>query len=123
MATIKTQDHRTSLVLDTNPINYYQLDMYKVFDVKCKSCKGQNRVGIDEDNNSVNWISLDPIISARFRFDRNWGWQCRCGANDLLTPEEDRFWQNKSVHPRQQELAEIMKNLKEYKPKFEMVGV
>lgn len=97
--------------------------MYKVYDVKCKKCKGQNRVGIDEKHKTLNWISLDPIISARYRFDRKWGFQCRCGQNDLLTPEEDRNWQDKRVHPQPKEMKNIMDNLKEHKPKFEMVGI
>lgn len=93
---------------------------YQVYDIVCKECKGQNRVGIDHDNRSVNWISENPIISARYRFDRQWGFECRCGNKSITTPEEDRFWADKSQAPKEQEMKQITDNLKQHKPKFEM---
>lgn len=97
--------------------------MYKVYDVKCLVCKGQNRVGIDHKNNRVDWITTEPLISTRLRFDGEWGFECLCGNNEILTPEEAKHWENKGTQPKPTEMKKILDNLRPRKPKFEMVAV
>lgn len=96
---------------------------YQVYDIVCKECKGQNRVGIDEKNKAVEWLSENPIVSARYRFDRQFGFLCRCGNSDILTPEESRYWEDTSQPPKPKEMNQIMENLKQHKSKFEMRSV
>lgn len=48
-----------------------------------------------------------------------WGWQCLCGANDLLSKQEAREITDKT-NPDPQEINQILKNLKPQKAKFVM---
>lgn len=99
------------------------MSQYKVYDVKCKSCGNTNRVGIDHSNNRIDWINAEPIVSGRLRFDGEWGWECTCGNNDILTTEENKYWQNKNTQPQPKEMKKILDELKPHKAKFEMVTV
>jgi hypothetical protein len=95
---------------------------YQVYDVKCSNCGNTDRVGINKYD-KVDWISMESVISCRKRFDGQWGFQCKCGNNDLVTPEENKYWLNQNIMPQPQEMKSIMNNLKQRKSKFEMVGV
>lgn len=72
----------------------------------------------------IDWLespenARHPIVSGRERLDGQWGFQCICGNNDLLTTQEARTFSN-PVAPKPQEINDIVKNLKPDKPKFEM---
>ncbi len=62
------------------------------------------------------------IVSGRERLDGQFGFQCVCGNNDLLTTQEANTFSN-PVAPKPQELEDIVKNLVADKPKFQMVSV
>lgn len=91
----------------------------KEYKVTCLKCKNFNVLPITEDR-VVMWKNDDRIISARFRLDNSWGFQCICGNNNLLTKQEDRFIENKQ-NPDPKQISEVIKNLKPDKRKlFEM---
>lgn len=48
-----------------------------------------------------------------------WGWQCFCGNNDILSNQENRVITDK-VDPDPQEINQILKNLEPQKSKFVM---
>lgn len=81
----------------------------KEYKVTCLKCKNFNIVPIADDRN-VMWKTADRIISARFRLDGQWGWQCICGNNNLLTEQEDRYIENKQC-PDPKQINQIIKNL------------
>lgn len=81
----------------------------KEYKVTCLKCKQFNIVPIADDR-SVMWKNTDRIISARYRLDNNWGFQCICGNNSLLSKqEEDGIDDKQSPDPKQ--IADIVKNL------------
>lgn len=55
--------------------------------VTCESCKGSDIIKITEDR-TVFYTEHTPIISARFRPDLNWGFECLCGQDSRVAPEE-----------------------------------
>lgn len=71
----------------------------------------------------IDWqkSTSEHIISGRRRLDGQWGWQCSCNANDLLTEQEQNQISNKQ-NPDPKEIADIVKDLKPDKPKFVMQG-
>lgn len=81
----------------------------KEYRVTCLKCKNYNIVPIGDDR-SVMWKNCDRIISARYRLDGQWGWQCVCGNNNLLTEQEDRYIEDKQS-PDPKQINEIIKNL------------
>ena len=83
--------------------------MVKEYKVTCLKCKNYNIVPIADDR-TVAWKNCDRIISARYRLDGQWGWQCICGNNNLLTEQEDRYIENKQT-PDPKQITEIIKNL------------
>lgn len=88
------------------------------YEIICKKCKGNSQVFIERD--IIGWQKVNSVISSRKRLDGNWGFQCLCGNNDLMTKQESRTFAN-PVQPTPQEITQIVKNLKPDKPKFEMV--
>lgn len=73
----------------------------------------------------IDWLenaenANHPIVSGRERLDGNWGFQCKCGNNDLMTIQEARTFSN-PASPKPQEINEIVKKLQPEKPKFAMV--
>lgn len=108
---------------DQMPCNKYKMQTYVV---TCLECGAERRIKVVEsiDGPKVDWLeSADnanhPIVSARFRLDNQWGFQCVCGNNDLMTTQESRSMIN-PVRPTPQEIAEIVKNLKPDKPAFRL---
>lgn len=80
------------------------------YKVTCLKCKGFNIVPIGDDR-KVMWDNTDRIISARFRLDNNWGFQCICGNNNLLTEQEDSYIEDKQT-PDPKQISDVIKNLK-----------
>lgn len=76
----------------------------------------------------IDWLDNLPdpqvvkIISGRKRLDDQFGWQCICGQNDLMTEQELEHIENKAA-PKPKEIAGIMNNLKPQKSKFIMEAV
>lgn len=74
----------------------------------------------------IDWLEAPetqnhPIISGRLRLDGQWGFQCSCGNNDLMTKQEIRSFSN-PVAPKPQEINQIVKSLKPDKPKFRLLA-
>lgn len=95
----------------------------KKYQIICENCKATRSVGILES--TIDWLDNLPdpqmvkIISGRHRIDSQWGWQCVCGNNDLLTDQEIKNISNPS-NPKPQELSTIAKNLIPQTPRFKM---
>jgi hypothetical protein len=84
-----------------------------------RKCHGTRLVDIIKipDATYVDWLEDKQeagftIISARPRFDGQWGWQCLCGNNSIMTEQEKRVIVNPQA-PKSQEISEIVKNLEE----------
>jgi len=91
----------------------------KRYVIKCKSCKKSDVVNIDKDNR-ILWQDNKHIISGRYRLDNSWGWQCKCGSNNLLTKQEDKVITNKQS-PDPKQIEQIVNNVVQDKlNKFEM---
>lgn len=83
------------------------MDQYKV---TCRKCKGSNVLAIDDKSHQIFWKGCDRIISGRYRLDNQWGFQCICGSNSLLTKQENEYITDK-VNPDPKEIADVVKNL------------
>lgn len=90
----------------------------KQYKVTCLKCKQFNIVPIADDR-SVMWKNADRIISARYRLDNQWGFECFCQNNDIMTEQEKQMIKNHQ-QPEPKELSAIIKNLIPQKPKFRM---
>lgn len=96
------------------------------YKITCRKCKADRVVDITKTAGGefIDWLEdkqpNSKIISARPRLDGQWGFQCLCGSNDLMTKQEERTIKNPQ-NPKAQEIDEIVKNLKQEKPLFEMV--
>lgn len=73
---------------------------FKTYKVTCEKCGGHDDLKITDDK-QVFYTEHTPIISARFRPDMNWGFECICGQDSRIAIEE------KSV------LKQIVKNADE----------
>jgi hypothetical protein len=62
------------------------------------------------------------IISGRKRLDNQWGFQCVCGENDLMTAQEVNHFTN-PASPTPQQINDVVKSLIVDKPKFRMVAI
>lgn len=82
----------------------------KEYKITCLKCKNFNVVPIDEKNRRIMWKGADRIVSGRFRLDNQWGWQCLCGNNSLLTQQEMREIKDK-VNPDPIQIEQVIKNL------------
>lgn len=88
---------------------------YKII---CKECKLDQVIDIDE-RRQINWGKADRIISGRYRLDNNWGWQCICGNEDIMTDQEKRMIKNHQ-NPDPQDIRMVLNNLKPQRSKFVM---
>ncbi len=88
------------------------------YKVTCKKCKQSDIIQIEQDTNII-WGRNTYIISGRKRLDMQWGWQCMCGNNDLLSDQEERVITDK-VNPDTQEVNQILKNLEPQNARFVM---
>jgi hypothetical protein len=57
------------------------------FTVTCLQCKDSSRIRIMNDTD-VLYIDQTPIIACRFRPDLKMGFECICGNDSRLAPEE-----------------------------------
>lgn len=95
------------------------------YKVTCSKCKADRVVDITKSpaGEFIDWLEDrqpdSKIISARPRLDGSWGFQCSCGANDIMTEQEKRVIGNPQA-PKAQEIDEIVRNLKMQKPLFRM---
>lgn len=97
--------------------------------VACRKCQGERRIRIHETpvGKRIDWLEDKQekpftVISARERLDGQWGFQCVCGANDLMTTQERRTFSNPAA-PTPQEIDQIVKTLKADAPLFNLVAV
>lgn len=88
------------------------------FHVVCKNCKKSEDITIDEKHN-IYWPTVKYIISGRYRLDMNWGWQCICGNNDLVTKQERETISNLQ-NPNPEDITNVLKSIKPDEPKFTM---
>lgn len=77
--------------------------------VICTNCGKSDDIGLDSSN-TVYWGKNTFIISARQRTDGQWGFQCLCGQNNLVSEQEETSISDMS-NPSVQELEIIMNNL------------
>lgn len=73
----------------------------------------------------IDWMETPgnanhPIMSGRKRLDNEWGWQCACGNNTLMTKQESAHFTNPAA-PTPKEISEIVANLKTERNTFKMV--
>jgi hypothetical protein len=59
-------------------------DAYRV---TCEKCGGSDVLKITSDR-TVFYTEHTPIIAARFRPDMHWGFECLCGQDSRIAPEE-----------------------------------
>lgn len=96
--------------------------MQKTYSVTCKKCKGHSIVVISNDNR-IYWKKIGSVISGRFRLDGQWGWQCSCGINELMSQQESKEIAD-PVNPDPMDIEKIIKNLKvDTNLSFEMKGI
>jgi hypothetical protein len=86
--------------------------------VLCKNCKNHEDITIDQKN-TIYWPTVKYIISGRYRLDMQWGWQCICGNNDLVTTQERQTISNMQ-NPDSRDIAKVLKSIKPDEPKFVM---
>lgn len=93
----------------------------KTYHVKCKSCGESEDIAIDNQHN-IHWPEVKSIISGRYRLDMNWGWECSCGNNDLVTEQERQEIPNLQA-PDPKDISRVLKDIVADKPKFEMAVI
>lgn len=98
------------------------MNSIKTYEVSCLECDAKRTVKLDENpfGTKIDWLEdgkPHQIVSFRQRLDNNYGWQCLCGNNDLLTDQEQDTFDN-PVTPKAQEIDEIVKNLSIQEPRF-----
>lgn len=100
----------------------------QTYKVSCLKCGGERTIQIHKTvaGDRIDWLEnqapMPPtIVSGRERLDGEWGFQCVCGNNSLLTKQEAATFSNPAA-PHAQEIEEIVKNLKVEKPTFTMVA-
>lgn len=86
--------------------------------VTCKSCGEHEDIVIDQDRN-IYWKAVKYIISGRYRLDMQWGWQCICGNNDIVTDQEKREISDLGS-PDPNDITKVIRNIMPDKPKFRM---
>lgn len=91
------------------------LEKYKITCTKC----GQSSI-IALQGETILWDKTKNIISGRKRLDMQWGWQCMCGNNDIMTKQELTSITDKQ-NPDPKEIEQVIKNLVPQKSKFDMI--
>ena len=78
--------------------------------VKCKKCKKENVITIND--NKVEYPENNTLLSARFRADMQWGFECLCG-NDTRLCKQELEVTNVQVKGSSKEVVEaVIDNLK-----------
>ena len=88
----------------------------KPYQITCLNCDGARSVMIHSTpvGDRVDWKEdggNHKIISARKRLDDQWGFECTCGNNDLMTAQEKRAFTN-SAAPTPKELSDVANDLR-----------
>ena len=96
----------------------------KRYIVTCLKCGEKREVGIipTVTGDRVDWLENDPnerIVSGRQRLDGQWGWECLCGNNSIMSTQERETFTNK-VNPDPQEIKQVVDNLRPEKTYFTM---
>lgn len=97
------------------------------YKVTCLECESARDVVIVKSQGRplIDWLDNNPdpevtrIVSGRKRMDGQWGWQCICGNDDLMTDQERNYikdWTN----PEPREIDQIAKDLVAQRPRFKM---
>lgn len=99
----------------------------KTYQVTCGQCGAERKVKLAKAplGTQIDWLedgTNHDIVSFRERLDGQYGWQCLCGNNDLMTVQERTSISNPAV-PKAKEIDEIVKSLKVQKPKFNLVEI
>lgn len=55
--------------------------------VICQKCGGSDELSITPDR-KVFYKEHTPIISSRYRPDMKWGFECTCGQDSRISPQE-----------------------------------
>ena len=99
---------------------------FKTMTITCTNCNARRNIKIVQtaSGEMIDWLETPelanhPIVSARKRLDGQWGFQCQCGNNDILTDQERRTITN-PAEPDMKQIDEVIKNLVMQPPKFEM---
>lgn len=79
--------------------------------LKCNKMIGEIEIS---DGGRVTYKKLFGILSARLRFDGNWGFQCLCGNNSLLCPAEKGIV--KGSRPSTSDMKKIYEKLRTDRP-------
>lgn len=101
--------------------------MSKRYTITCEDCGESRIVGIIPTpvGDRIDWLDNDPnekIVSGRQRLDGQFGWQCLCGNNTLLSKQEQKTITNK-VTPDPKEIQQVIDNLRPEPTKFRMETV
>lgn len=90
------------------------------YEVVCLQCKNKDKITIFDDR-LIDWGASTSkfIVSGRKRLDQQYGWQCVCGNNDLMTQQELSSITNKQ-DPDPKEISAILADLRPDKPRFVM---
>lgn len=64
------------------------MDQFSTFVITCLNCRGHAEIKINDATKQVMYLQHVPIIACRFRPDLKWGFECRCGNDTRLAPEE-----------------------------------
>lgn len=92
--------------------------------ITCEECQETRRISIVPTavGQRIDWLDDDPnekIVSGRERLDGQFGWQCLCGNNTLLTTQESKEITNK-VNPDPKQIKEVIDNLRPEPTRFKM---
>jgi hypothetical protein len=96
----------------------------KSYRVTCLDCSADRTVKLAKGplGTQIDWMEDGgdhKIISFRERLDSQFGWQCLCGNDDLMSDQEHKQIANKAA-PKPQEIKDIVDNLIIQKPKFKV---
>lgn len=99
----------------------------KTYLVRCTECSAERTVKLAKGplGTQIDWMEDGEdhkIVSFRERLDSQYGWQCACGNNDLMTAQEKQNIENYAA-PKPKEISEIVNNLIVQKPKFEVQAI
>lgn len=65
------------------------MDKWKTYKISCLQCESSSTIKIF-DNREVLYVDHTPIIACRFRPDMAWGFECICGNDSRLAPQEKK---------------------------------
>lgn len=101
------------------------METIKTYEVTCDNCDSKRVVRLAQSalGTRIDWMEdgePQNIVSFRERIDGQFGWQCKCGNNDLMTAQEKAEIEDQTA-PKPKEVKQILDNLKVQKPRFTVV--